>query len=317
MAMVPGIGQRFLVPITSSLSSSYLEIRKVGNYPDNILFACIYQYIEHFLEEGNIAHKGLFLNLVERIRDNNQEIAAFYGLFHADVGSKLLLSAEFQAGLMEVARRLIERMSLSTRTDYQTIETLRSIAELLHCRGEVIFLIPGEFEMRRKLSFGVSGPELLTIGAGSQLFLLYDYLAKNSFFLPACHCLSLRYHIFADFQHATRSFANTIEQLATLGVKCSTSEHPLSKADIERLLTGNSGDFTLQTDKQQCDHGHEAWGVQCMMCENPICGICLVAQALTAKGPFCVKCKRHMICRSLPLFLGKIMTGRSGFSRLL
>ena len=289
--MVSAVGQRFLVPIASSLASSYLEIRKVGLYPDNILFACIYQYVEHFLEEGNAAHKALFLNIVGRFRVDNQVIAAFYRLFHADVDSKLLSSAEFQAGLMEVARILIERKNLQTGTDYQIIETLRGSAELLHCRGEVMFLVPGEFEMRRKLSFGVSGPEILTIGAGSQLFLLYDYLAKDSFFLPACHCLSLRYHIFADFQHKIGSLANTIDQLATLSVKCSTNEHPLSKADIGRLLMGNSCDFTLQTDKQQCDHVNEAWGVQCMMCENPICGICLIAQALTAKGPFCVKCK--------------------------
>lgn len=285
------VGQRFLLPVASSLSSSYLEVRRIGGYPSYIAFACLYQYIERFLEEGNTAFKGLFLSLLEPIQRESDQIAAFYRAIQAGEDCKLLLSEEFLAGLAEATQRLVKRLNLLTETDFQAIETLKVLAQELHCRGEVFFLSPNSFEMRRKLCFGLSGPELIAIAANSEVYLLYDYLAKDSFFLPSCHCLCLRYHLFADLQQAARSSACTIHQLAALNVTCSKCNQPRSKADLERLLCSTPYHFTLQTDESVCDHSSEDWGVLCMMCEFHMCGVCFVAQALTAKGPLCVKCK--------------------------
>ena len=285
------VGHRFLLPAGSSLSGSYLEVRRIGGYPNSIAFACLYQYIEQFVEEGNSTLKGHFLRLLEPIKGESDQIATFYRSFQANVDCKLLLSAQFFIGLTDATLRLIQRMNLLMNTDYQAVETLIVLAQELHCRGQVIFLSPNSFETRRKINFGVSGPELVTIAANSELYLLYDYIAKDSFFLPECRCLSLKYHIFADLQRASRSYACTIAQLAAHNIACSRCSRPHTKSDLERLLCSSNDHFTLQTDQLKCSHTSEDWGVLCMMCEFEMCGVCFVAQALTAKGPFCAKCK--------------------------
>jgi hypothetical protein len=286
MDSTPTIGRRFLT--LGPLADNYIETRRVGRYPDDILFALFFQYIEHFLEEGNATHKGCFLTLIENLQEKSLRSREFYQSVQAATDAGLLSSAEFLLGLMEITQGVMNNLGLQIGSDYLVIEALAGLARALHCRGQVIFLIPGTFELRRKQVIGESGPMLVAIGASLEVYLLYDYLTKDSFFLPACNCLTPRYHIFAALQRVACGYAKTINELAALNVKCERCQVPYTKRDVERLLS-DQDHLAFQTQLEKCKHSGD-WGIVCMMCQFEICGICCLAQALTAKGPFCPKC---------------------------
>ena len=287
MDSMPTIGKRFLT--IGPLADNYIETRRLGRYPDNILFALFFQYIEHFLEEGNTTHKGYFLKLIEDLQEQSLQSRLFYQSVQAATDAGLLSSSEFLLGLMEITQGIMGHLKLQIRSDFLVIEALAGLARALHCRGQVIFLIPGTFELQRKLVIGESGPMPVAIGASSEVYLLYDYLTKDSFFLPACQCLTLRYHIFAALQRGTYGYAKTINELVALNIKCARCQIPYTNIDLERLLY-DQDHIAFQTEQAECEHKRE-WGICCMMCQFEMCGVCCLAQGLTAKGPFCVKCE--------------------------
>jgi len=254
-----------------------------------MVFAFLLQYIEHFLEESNDMHKRLFLSLIEDIKHKSERMRRFYELIQSGTDGGMTVSTELVAGLRETTLEVIEKLRLQVRTDYHILESMLVLAKALHCRGKVVFLIPGRFEKRGVVVIGEVGPELVAIGAGVDVFLLYDYLTKESFFVPSCGCLSLKYRIFADLQRAAQSYAKTVDELVALNVQCQRCGKPYTKPDLERVLS-DQNDFAFQTTTKNCTHDSE-WGIACMLCEFPMCGLCCAAQALTAKGPLCAKCQ--------------------------
>jgi len=290
MAITPSVGRRVLMP-PASPQASFVEIRRIGLYPESIVFAFLYQYIECFLETANAVYKSCFLRFLQQIQVERKDIEAISALFQTAEDSAILASEDFRLRIQAVVQLALVHLDLRIENDYQVIESLETLADALECRGQILYFEPSKttYAELQRIEFGRKGPEIVAIAVKSKLYLLYNTLAKESFFVPTCGCLSLKYRIFADLQRAAQNYAKTVDELVALNVQCQICGKPYTKRDLQRLYF-ECECFAFQTTTKNCTHDSE-WGIACMLCEFPMCGLCCAAQALTAKGPLCARCQ--------------------------
>ena len=282
----PRISPRFAIPSESSATTDFLEMRRVGTYPSDLLLACLVCYVETQLDkEQAFELKGLWKQ--GRDRTTTDE-------FEREIGVRQRENEGVDnAGLQD----LLERVELWMRANgaWEVSTDGKAIASLQHLQNALqvnirVFTSTQDFptiNLGNVLfpdSPASTYPKLSLCICEDVIFLLYPYISpRNCIRLPCGH---------HTFKHVIDSqvigeFAVSEEDLRALRVTCQTCSQSsviqLESRGVQFVVEGGNVPSSCQHQVAPLDR------FRCQ-CNAYQCKECALSRALSASGPYCRNC---------------------------
>ena len=288
----PIIGPRFAVPSTSNAATDFLEMRRVGTYPSELLLAGLTCYVETQLDKkGRYDLKGLwrqgrektitdvFDREVERRQDQNGGLD----------------NEELQDMLVRVGLWMNENEVWQVPTTGKAIASLQSLQEALQASIQVFVSTQAfpDINLGTVLFPGHSTypyPKLTLCICEDVIFLLYRYISPDNCIRLSCGHHTFKHLIEAQISEKVGDFTVSEADLAALSVICQTCSQPsavrLKTQGFQFLLEGPG-----RTDQNLCcEHQVPPLDRFRCQCNTYQCKECALSRALTVSGPCCQQC---------------------------
>ena len=135
------VGSRVPIPMSFPASQHFLEMRILGNFPHNTVFAVLYAFIESLFSFRSTTAKTRLLSLLASDMTNvpyiGQLLTALDQDFQSNCPSRLLQQPE---DLYLISDRLASKLRLESRTEYEALKTCETLFEQLGVKGNCYFI---------------------------------------------------------------------------------------------------------------------------------------------------------------------------------
>lgn len=289
------VGPRVLIPPSFPASQRFLEMRILGSFPSNTVFAVLYAYIESLFSFRSVAAKTCLLNLFAAERANVPYIGQLLASLEQDFqsgGSPRLLQQPDDMYL--ISSQLASKLRLESRTVFEALQTCENLFAQLGIKGNC-YLIQGEIstsnlsEVCQSTRSENSDFEIHLCADKEKIIGLFTALTADSFLHLTCGHLMMKYDLLDTIATQAGSFSFDVPSLIRLQTKCLACRKPLQTEDINQIFYPRP----VQQIRGNCEL---CWGNLeqtdgCAKCGLRVCANCEVVVSCTTGKPICLRCK--------------------------
>lgn len=286
---LPLISPRFAIPSESSVSTDYLEMRRVGTYPNDLLLACLVCYVETQLDrEQGFELKGLW----KQGRDRTYTDEFDREIESRQRENKGVDNAGLQDLLVRVGLWMGQTEAWEISTDGKAIASLQRLQTALKVNIRV-FTSTQDFPAINlgNVLFPDSPtslyPKLSLCICEDVIFLLYPYISSRNCIRLSCGHHTFKHVIDSQVLDQIGEDAVSEADLRALRVICQTCSQPsaiqLVPQGVQFVVEGGNVPSSCQHQVAPLDR------FRCQ-CNAYQCKECALSRALSASGPCCKKC---------------------------
>ena len=290
------VGSRVPIPMSFPASQHFLEMRILGNFPHNTVFAVLYAFIESLFSFRSTTAKTRLLSLLASDMTNvpyiGQLLTALDQDFQSNCPSRLLQQPE---DLYLISDRLASKLRLESRTEYEALKTCETLFEQLGVKGNCYFIQgeinASELEEGYQGTRGDNGDFQINLCAGKgKIFGLFTTLTADSFLHLNCGHLMLKFDLLGTIATHASNYSFDAASLIRLQIKCLNCRRPLLADDFNQLFSPKQPSYQVRGNCEVC------WGNceqqdGCAKCGLLVCANCEVVATCTTGKPICLGCQ--------------------------
>jgi len=285
----PVIGPRFAVPPASGAATDFLEMRRVGTYPNQLLLAGLACYVETQVDKKeSFDLKGLWKQGSDRSITEE---------FEREIEQRQREGPDnegLQDLLVRVGLWMDERDAWQVSSTGQAIASLQRLQEALDVNISLfsstqdfpainlgtVLLSHHSSQTRARLTLCI---------CEDVIFLLYPYISPSNCVRLACGHHIFKHLIYAQVSERVGDFTVSEQDLAVLRVNCLTC-FQTSTVRLKPQGTKFVFEGTYLPDEKNCEHHVAPMERFRCQCNAYQCKECALSRALTVSGPSCRQC---------------------------
>lgn len=286
----PVIGPRFAVPPASGAAADFLEMRRVGTYPNQLLLAGLVCYVETQVDKKeSFDLKGLWK------QGSDRSITEVFEREIEQRQGESIESEELQDLLVRVGLWLDAREAWQVSSTGEAIASVQRLQEALEVNISV-FVSTQDFPainlgtVLHTDSSSQTGSPLTLCICEDVIFLLYPYISSSNCIRLSCGHHIFKHLIYAQVSEQMGDFTVSEQDLTALRVNCLTC----SQSSVLRLQpqgTQLAFEGADSSNEKACEHQVAPMDRFRCQCEAYQCKECAFSRALTISGPYCRKCR--------------------------